>query len=221
MSGVDSERSLAVLQATRTAFVGLITVLIVTLFLVSGGPPMLAHMTAAFEGNVQQHHVIDVIEKLRAEVGRFYRTTAAINLGVALATWGAMAICGMPSPLLWGTVAGLLNFIPYAGPATTLLLLTAVAIVSFDGYAPVLAVVLSYVVIAGIEGQIVQPLLVGRRLSLNPLLVFLALWFGGMFWGIAGIVLATPALVAVKVAVENSPRANSWLAFLSPQANGS
>ena len=101
------------------------------------------------------------------------------------------------------------------------MLLTVVAIVSFDGYAPVIGVVTSYVVIAGIEGQLVQPLLVGRRLSLNPLLVFLALWFGGMFWGIAGIVLATPALVAVKVAVENSPRANSWLAFLSPQANGS
>ena len=221
MGGVDAERSLAVLQATRAAFVGLITVVIVTLFLVSGGPPMLARMTAAFEGSVEQHHVIDVIEKVRAEVGRFYRTTAAINLGVAIATWGAMAVCGMPSPLLWGTVAGLLNFIPYAGPATTLMLLTVVAIVSFDGYAPVIGVVTSYVVIAGIEGQLVQPLLVGRRLSLNPLLVFLALWFGGMFWGIAGIVLATPALVAVKVAVENSPRANSWLAFLSPQANGS
>jgi predicted PurR-regulated permease PerM len=221
MSSVDAERSLAVLRATRAAFVSLITVVIVTLFLVSGGPPMLARMTAAIEGSVQQHHVIDVIEKVRAEVGRFYRTTAAINLGVAIATWGAMTVCGMPSPLLWGTVAGLLNFIPYAGPATTLMLLTVVAIVSFDGYAPVIAVVTSYVVIAGIEGQLVQPLLVGRRLSLNPLLVFLALWFGGMFWGVAGIVLATPTLVAVKVAVENSPRAKSWVAFLSPPARAS
>ena len=74
----------------------------------------------------------------------------------------------------------------------------------------------TYVVLAGIEGQIVQPLLVGRRLAVNPLLIFLALWFGGLFWGIAGVILATPTLVALKVIAEHASGGNAMLEFLGP-----
>jgi len=173
-------------------------------------------MTAAFAGDVNARHVIRVIEQVRAEVGRFYLTTALINLGLGCATAAAMALCGMPNPVLWGILAAMLNFIPYAGSATTLVLVTAVAIVSFDGLGRVLAVAGSYLALATIEGQIVQPLLVGRRLALNPMVVFLALWFGGLFWGVAGILLATPALVTVKVIAEHSRHAKPMLEFLSP-----
>jgi predicted PurR-regulated permease PerM len=74
------------------------------------------------------------------------------------------------------------------------------------------------VVLAAVEGQVIQPLLVGRRLQLNPMLVFLALWFGGMFWGIAGIVLATPSLVALKVIASHSRSGAPLLDFLSPHS---
>jgi predicted PurR-regulated permease PerM len=111
-----------------------------------------------------------------------------------------------------------LNFIPYVGSTTTLIVLTVVAIVSFDGLGHVMAVAGSYLALATIEGQFVQPLLVGRRLQLNPLLVFLALWFGGLFWGVSGIILATPALVALKVVAENASRGRPLLNFLSPEA---
>jgi predicted PurR-regulated permease PerM len=67
----------------------------------------------------------------------------------------------------------------------------------------------------------VQPLLVGRRLELNPMLVFLALWFGGLFWGIAGIVLATPTLVALKVIAKSSDGGKPLVDFLSPEAASS
>ena len=82
-----------------------------------------------------------------------------------------------------------------------------------------MAVAGSYLAIATVEGQFVQPLLVGRRLRLNPMLVFLALWFGGFFWGIAGILLATPALVALKVVATNASGGQQLLDFLSPHAD--
>ena len=110
-----------------------VTVIILTLFLLSGGPPMLARMTSAFADDLNSAHIIDVIEKVRGEVGRFYVTTALINVGLGLATAFAMMWCGMPNPFLWGTMAGALNFIPYLGSTTTLIVLTVVAIVSFDG----------------------------------------------------------------------------------------
>jgi predicted PurR-regulated permease PerM len=205
-------------DATRGVLLSTVTVLILTLFLLAGGPPMLAQMTSALVSDLNAAHVITVIEKVRREVGRFYVTTAFINVGLGLATSCVMMMCGMPNPFLWGTIAGLLNFIPYAGSATTLVLLTLVAVVSFDALPQVLAVAGGYLALAAIEGQVVQPLLVGRRLQLSPVLVFLGLWFGGLFWGIAGIILATPSLAALKVIAENSNGGEPLVGFLSPNA---
>ena len=202
-------------EMTRGLLLGTVTVIILTLFLLSGGPPMLARMTSALVSDLNSAHVICVIEKVRAEVGRFYATTALINVGLGLATGCAMKACGMPNPFLWGTLAAVLNFVPYAGPTASLLLLTSVAFVSFDGIAPVAAVAGSFLALVTLEGQVVQPLLVGRRLQLNPMLVFLALWFGGLFWGIAGIVLATPSLAALKVIAEHSAGGKPLVDFLS------
>jgi predicted PurR-regulated permease PerM len=206
------------LDVTRGVVLSTATVLILTLFLLAGGPPMLARMTSALVSDLNSAHVLGLIEKVRREVGRFYVTTAMINVGLGVATGCAMMLCGMPNPFLWGTIAGVLNFIPYAGATTNLILLTSVAIVSFDGVARPAAVAGSYLALATLEGQVVQPLLVGRRLQLNPMLVFLALWFGGFFWGIAGIVLATPALVALKVVAKNSVHGGALVEFLGPEA---
>ena len=204
------------LDFTGGVLTALLTFVIVTLFLLAGGPPMLARMTAAFADDLNASHVLDVIEKVRREVGRFYVTTAVINLAMGCAITLSMMAWNMPTPYLWGALAALLNFIPYAGPAATLVVLALVAVVSFDTLGHVLGVSSSYVLIAMIEGQLIQPLLVGRRLEVNPLLIFLALWFGGLFWGIAGIVLATPALVALKVVSENTIAGHSIVRFLGP-----
>jgi predicted PurR-regulated permease PerM len=204
------------LDATRGVLLSTLTLIILTLFLLAGGPPMLARMTSALVNDLASAHVMSVIEHVRREVGRFYVTTSLINVGLALATGCLMMLCGMPNPFLWGTIAGLLNFIPYAGPTTTLILLSLVAVVSFDGLAHVVYVAGSFLGLTVIEGQVIQPLLVGRRLQLNPMLVFLALWFGGLFWGIAGIILAMPALVALKVVAKRSAGGKPLADFLSP-----
>jgi predicted PurR-regulated permease PerM len=205
-----------ILDATGTVLAGVLAFVIVTLFLLAGGPPMLARMTAAFVDNLNASHVLHIIESVRAEVGRFYVTTTMINVGLGLATAGSMMVWGMPTPFLWGVLAAVLNYIPYAGAVTTLLVVTLVAFVSFNTLGHVLGVAGTYVLLATIEGQIVQPLLVGRRLEVNPLLIFLALWFGGLFWGIAGIILATPSLVALKVIAENATTGKAMMEFLGP-----
>jgi predicted PurR-regulated permease PerM len=205
-----------IFDATRGVVASVVTFVIITLFLLAGGPPMLARMTAAFVDDLNSAHVLDVIEKVRGEVGRFYVASTIINLGLGCATAGMMMLCGMPTPYLWGILAAVLNFIPYAGSVATLTVVTLVAIVTFDGIAHVAAVAGSYLLLAAIEGQIVQPLFVGRRLAVNPLLIFLALWFGGLFWGIAGVVLATPSLVALKVVAEHAINGHAILRFLGP-----
>ena len=204
------------LDVGGAAIAGVLTFLIVTLFLLTGGPPMMARMTAAFADNLNASYVLHIIDQVRAEVGHFYVTTSLINVALGTATGFAMWAWGMPTPYLWGALAAVLNFIPYAGAGTTLLLITLVAVVSFDTVGHILGVAGTYVALAAIEGQIVQPLLVGRRMEVNPLLIFLGLWFGGLFWGIAGIILATPALVALKVIAENTKHGRPMMEFLGP-----
>jgi predicted PurR-regulated permease PerM len=211
-----AEPSGGLLVETRTMIVAFMTIVILTLFLLAGGPPVLARMTTAFASDVHATKVLQVIDAVRSEVGRYYATIALINLGLGIATGLVMMALGMPNPILWGALAGALNFIPYVGSATTLIVVTIVAFVSFDGVGHVLAVAASYLALATLEGQVVQPLLVGQRLELNPIIVFLALWFGGWLWGIAGIVLAVPTLVALKVVAEHSERGAPVVEFLSP-----
>jgi predicted PurR-regulated permease PerM len=208
-----------VLSATGATLADIVTIVILTLFLLSGGPPMLARMAASLGSDLQAVHALRAIDAIRIELGRYYGTITLINIGLGAATAVAMLLLGVPNPYLWGAVAAVLNFIPYVGSATTLLLLAVVALVSFDDLGYVFGVVGSYLALATVEGQVVQPLLVGRRLDLNPILVFLAVWFGGWFWGVAGIVIAVPTLVALKVAATHSEHAGAIVAFLSPSGS--
>src|SRR5580658_2679640 len=205
-----------VITAMRTALMGVLTVTIVTLFALAGGPPMLARMSAAVAKDLHSSRTLQVIDAVRIEVGRYYMSFALINLSLGLMTAAITWLLGMPNPLLWGAVAAVLNFVPYVGPAITLLLLTIVAFVSFDGIGHVLAVSGSYLALATIEGQVVQPLGVGHRLELSPVIIFLSLWFWGWFWGIPGIILAVPSLVAIKVVAEHSKHGHPLVEFLSP-----
>jgi predicted PurR-regulated permease PerM len=214
-AAVESTPSLIV-DVGASAIAGVLCFLIVTLFLLTGGPPMTARMTAAFVDNLNASYVLNIIEKVRGEVGYFYLTTTLINIALGILTGAAMWAWDMPTPFLWGALAALLNYIPYAGPGTTLLVIAVVAAVSFKTLGHVLGPAGTYLVIATIEGQVAQPLLVGRRMEVNPLLIFLGLWFGGLFWGIAGVILATPTLVALKVVAENTKSGKSMMEFLGP-----
>jgi len=173
-------------------------------------------MSSALASDLKSNHTLRVITAVRTELSRYYGGLAMINIGLGAATAGAMALLNMPNPLLWGAVAGVLNFIPYVGSATMLLLLLIVAFVTFSGLGHVALVGASYLALATIEGQIVQPLIIGRRLDLNPMIVFLALWFAGWFWGVAGIVMAVPALVSLKVVAAHSRRGRPLTEFLGP-----
>ena len=208
--------AVVIFDQTRTVVMSLLTVTMVMLFMLSGGPPMLARMSSALASDLKSTHTLRVINAVRTELSRYYGGLALINIGLGAATAGVMALLEMPNPLLWGAVAGVLNFIPYVGSATTLLLLLIVAFVTFSGLGHVALVGASYLALATIEGQVVQPLVIGRRLELNPMIVFLALWFGGWFWGVAGIIMAVPALVSLKVVAAHSLRWQPMIEFLSP-----
>jgi len=158
-------------------------------------------------------------EAIRYEVGRYFGTVALINVGLGACTALAMYALGMPNAILWGVMAALFNFVPYLGPIAAFFILSVAALLTFDDLSRALAVPGVFLCLHLIEGQIVQPLTVGRRFEVNALVVLLAVWFGYGFWGIPGMLLAMPVVVAVKVAAQYQPKWTTVRDFLSPNGH--
>jgi predicted PurR-regulated permease PerM len=148
------------------------------------------------------------------EIGRFVASLAVINVGVAIATGVAMWWLDLPSPLLWGVVAGVLNFVPYIGPIVTFALLSLAGMLTFDTASAMLAPAGMFMLIHAIESNIVSPWFVGRRLTLSPVAVFLSVMFWGWAWGIAGAMMAVPALVGMRSVCKRQRRLKLLCAYL-------
>jgi predicted PurR-regulated permease PerM len=200
---------------TKSLLEGL-TVIPLTLFLLIGGPPLLARLGASLSGSEANMRTLRLTEAIRCEVGRYFGTVALINVGLGVCTALSMYALGMPSAILWGVMAALFNFVPYLGPIAAFFVLAVAALLTFENLGQALAVPGVFLVLHLIEGQIVQPLTVGRRFEVNALVVLLAVWFGYGFWGIPGMVLAMPAVVALKVASQYQPNWRTVQDFLAP-----
>lgn len=128
------------------------------------------------------------------QVARYVLTITAINFAFGVAVGIAMQLLGMPSPMLWAFLAFTLNFVLYLGPITIISALLVTGIVVFDGPAS-FAPAAIYLAMNATESQFVTPTLIGRSLSVNPLLVFLSLVFWLWLWGPIGGVIAIPLLI--------------------------
>jgi predicted PurR-regulated permease PerM len=202
--------------AITKSFIGWLTVIPLTLFFLLGGPPLLARMGASLSGSEASAKALRVTEAIRTEVGRFFATIAIINVGLGVTTTLCMAALGMPNAILWGVLAAVFNFVPYLGPIAAFFILAVAALVTFDNLGHALSVPGTFLLLHLIEGQLVQPLTVGRRFEVNALVILLAVWFGYGFWGIPGMLLATPVLVAIKVAAQYQPSWRTVRDFLTP-----
>jgi predicted PurR-regulated permease PerM len=202
--------------AITKSFLEALTVIPLTLFFLLGGPPLLARMGASLSGSEASAKALKITEAIRSEVGRYFGTVALINVGLGVATALAMYALGMPNPILWGVLTCVFNFVPYLGPIAAFFIIAIAALVTFDSLGRALAVPGAFLVLHLIEGQLVQPLTVGRRFEVNALVILLAVWFGYGFWGIPGMLLATPALVALKVAAQYQPTWGTVRDFLTP-----
>ena len=126
---------------------------------------------------------------------RYVATMSAINLGLGVVTAVMLALIGFPNPISFGLLAFALNYVPYIGPAIVALVLAGVGLVSQTSLAQGLLAPALFVAIATLEGHIITPNVIGRRMTLNPFLVFLALAFWTWLWGPIGAFLAVPILI--------------------------
>jgi predicted PurR-regulated permease PerM len=154
------------------------------------------------------------LRSVQREISHFLGALAVVNLGVGAAMAGAAWLLGLPNPVLWGTVCGILNFIPYLGPVIGSVLLTMAGVLTFDTLPQVLAPAAALLVIHAVEANFVSPIFVGKRLSLSPVFMCLSVMFWGWLWGIAGAVMAVPILVALRALTKRQRRLRLLTAYL-------
>jgi predicted PurR-regulated permease PerM len=140
-----------------------------------------------------------VLNEIEDSLAGYLLTVTLINLGVGILTGLLCALFGMPNPLGLGALAATLNFVPIIGPVATFIVLLAVGVISIPNIATALLAPLAFAMLAFLEGHFVTPAIIGRRLALNALAVFLALAFWTWLWGPIGAFLSSPLLIVALV----------------------
>lgn len=142
---------------------------------------------------------VSIMREIESQISRYLLTITLINIGLGIAVGTTVHFLGLRNPIMWGTMVALLNFVPYLGALTGIICMTLGAVLSFDslGYAMIFPA--SYLTIAILEGNFITPWVLGRSLTLNPVLILVALAFWGWMWGISGMILAVPILATFKI----------------------
>jgi predicted PurR-regulated permease PerM len=180
-------------------------VLIILLyFLLASGDLFLRKLIHVLPKLADKKRAVAIAREIEQQISRYLLTTAVINAG--LGTCGALAfwVIGVPNPALWGAMGALLNFVPYLGAATTIAVVTSVSTASISSLGHALLAPAAYLALAVIEGNFVTPWVMGRRMMLNPVVVFMGLTFWGWMWGIPGTLLAVPMLVMLKIICDHT-----------------
>jgi predicted PurR-regulated permease PerM len=201
---VETPNSMVDLLATSAphAAIQLFFAILVIFFFLSGWTGMRKRTITtrtSFDGAMTTARVIQqVVDATSTYLGTITLVNVAVGLVVALLVWAI----GMDTPLMWGGIVAVLNYVPYLGPIASILLLALGGLMSFADPWYALLPAASFAVIHMIEANLITPALVGRRLTINPLLILVALSFWAWVWGTTGALLAVPLLIIMKTVLD-------------------
>ncbi len=195
-----------------------VTVLLYSLLAV--GDLFLQKLMAMLPSRTDREKAIVIARTTERSISTFLMLTTMINVGEGLVVAAGMALIHMPTPFLWGTLVAAAEFIPYLGMLTMVAVLTLAGLSAFDSVAHALLAPGIYLAINFVQGNIVTPLVMSRRLTLNPVAIFLALALGWWLWGIPGVFLAVPLLSAAKICCDHVESLAAIGAFLGGRDRG-
>ncbi|SNS45396.1 Predicted PurR-regulated permease PerM [Sphingopyxis indica] len=155
----------------------------------------------SFDGAMQTARVIqNVVDATADYLATITMINAILGLTVALLLWAL----GMPSPFMWGGIVAICNFVPYLGPIVAAILLGLGGLMTFDAVGFALIPALIFIGVHLFEANLITPLVLGRRLTINPLLILVSLSFWGWVWGTPGALLAVPLLLILQTILHST-----------------
>ncbi len=195
---------LAPAMSILTPAIGQLLLFIGTLFFfLLGRDELRRYLVNFYHGREQRLRTLRIMNDIERSLTRYLSTVAVIYAVMGIMT-GIMAFAvGLPSPLVFGLLAFVLNFVPYIGPSLVMVVLTGVGLITFPTIAHALIAPAVYLGMATLEGHFVTPSIIGRTLTLSPMMVFLALAFWTYIWGPVGAFLAVPLLIVALVSLQH------------------
>jgi predicted PurR-regulated permease PerM len=175
------------------------TTMIVLFFLLAAGERLLRGLIEILPRLRDKRQAVDIAAETQRQIGGYLVTISVMNTLVGILTGLAMWACGLGDPILWGAAAFVLNYIPILGPATGVVLFFVAGLVALDWPWQALLPAVLYLLIHICEGEIITPMLLAKRFTLNPVLVIVSLFFWHTLWGVPGALLAVPLLAMFKI----------------------
>lgn len=200
------EESLGMLSTTAEVGGSIILVMILTFFILTSGDQLINNILTTMPTIREKRQFVELIQNVQKGVSSYLFTVTLINIGLGLFITLVAWLYGLPNPFLWGILTTVLNYIPFLGQLVCGMLIGLAAVLTFDSLGYALLAPLGFYAIAMVEGNIITPIMIGHRMSLNPIMVFVFLTFWGWMWGIGGALLAVPILAIVKITFDQFER---------------
>lgn len=191
--------------------------LVLSLFLLASGDTMQQKIISAQPTASKRRRARAILQAVEVSVSRYLLSISIINFGLGCVVTLALWALGVPEPVVWGALAFILNFMPYLGPGIFTVVIALVSFVSFDTIGQAIYPPLAFMLINAMEGNVVTPVVVGRSMSLNPIVVFISVVLWAWLWGVAGALVAVPMLVCLKVVCDHVPGLAMLGHFLGPK----
>ncbi len=213
---IKSGGTLALLAATPRMMASVLAVVLLTFFFMVYGERLQRHAIAILPDRQRKKLTVYIMSSIEREVSRYILTISIINTLLGMALAGSLMALGVggPEALMWGTIVALLNFAPYVGAFIGAFLMLLMGLVSFDTLGMSLLPVAIYLGLHTLEGQLITPIVLGRRMALSPLILIIALMVFGFLFGIIGLLLAVPLLVCAKIALVRVEGMDRWARLL-------
>jgi predicted PurR-regulated permease PerM len=204
------------LTSTPKLLTSVLAVLLLTFFFMVYGQSLQRNAIALLPGRQQKRLTVEILQSIEHEISRYVLTISIINVVFGLVFAGVLAYLQVPidEALLWGTMAALLNFAPYVGPLIGITIMLVMGFVAFHDPLHSLLPAGIYLLLHTLEGQLITPIILGRRMALSPLVLILGLMVFGWMWGIVGLLLAVPLLVCVKLVLAKIEGMEGWARLL-------
>lgn len=194
------------LSATHSVLAGVGLMALTLYFHLGWGDLFLRKLIRALPTLTNKQRAVEIARETERQVSAYLLTITLVNALLGAALGAVVWLLGLPNPTLWGAMVFALNFIPYLGPLIGIVVLGVVALVTLPGLGYALLVPAFYFLLHSVESNIITPLVLVRRLTLNPIVMFLwlSLWF--WLWGIPAALLAVPMLKTLKIFCDNIPQ---------------
>ena len=187
------------LLSKTTDFMFLVGETIVLLyFMMAAGDLLMLKGIQALPKLKDKKRAVEIANEMQQQVSRYLGAVSIVNVVEGAVIGVGLWLVGMPNPVLWGVMAALVNYVPYLGAMFCIACVTVVSLVTFDSMGRAMMPPAIYLFV-NVMDNFVAPMIVGKRLVLNPLIVFLAVMFWGWIWGIIGVLLAVPITMAFKI----------------------